>query len=91
MFHEIILIIFVFTKTVYLKQNSDHGKFYFLRNFTCAVVEDELIKRPELSTVAMIELKNKFPIDFSRDILKCLPDYVTKVIMQPDLFRNSSL
>lgn len=72
---------------------SKKKTFQLLRNFTCAVVKDELEKHPEMQTIAMIELENNFPSNFSREILKCLPDEVAKVVMMPHthVFRNNTI
>lgn len=62
-----------------------------LVNFSCEVARDELEKHPEMRTIALIELKNNFPKKFSRDILNCLPERVSKVIMSPNDKRNNRI
>jgi hypothetical protein len=73
--------------------NYHKNNFSFLRNFTCAVAKDELEKHPEMRTIAMIELENNFPPTFSREILKCLPDGVAKILMKPhtNYFENNTV
>lgn len=61
----------------------DDKKFDFLRDFVCNTTKNELERHPEIQTIAMVELKNNFPLKFSREILKCLPDNVAKVILKP--------
>lgn len=61
----------------------NNQKFSLLRDFTCAVAKDELMKHPEMRTIAMIELRNSFPKSFSREVLKCLPGDVAKMILHP--------
>jgi hypothetical protein len=60
-----------------------HSNFSLLINFTCAVAKDELEKHPEMRTIALIELENNFKPNFSREILKCLPGDVAKVVIMP--------
>lgn len=45
--------------------HSHQQNFSLLRDFTCAVVEDELKEHPEMQTVALIELENNLPSNFS--------------------------
>lgn len=62
--------------------NAEFPNFSLLRDFTCAVGKDELKNHPELQTIKLIELENDFPSNFSDEILKCLPDDVTKLVIR---------
>jgi putative heme iron utilization protein len=46
-----------------------------------------------MRTIAMVELESDFPSTFSREILKCLPENVAKLIIQPHThqFENNSI
>ncbi len=65
----------------FLPQNREN--FSLLRDLSCAVAVDELAKHPEMRTIALVELQSDFPETFSREILKCLPPEVAKVILKP--------
>lgn len=86
------LIIFAFplNRSHEFARKDRRHNFELLSSFTCAVVNDELEKHPEMRTIAMVELKNDFPSNFSREISKCLPNFVAKMIMNPhDNFNES--
>lgn len=57
--------------------------FPLLRNFTCAVANDEFDKNYDMRTIAFVEHENNFPQSFSREVLKCLPTDVSKIIFNP--------
>lgn len=62
----------------------DHKQnFELLSNFTCAVAHDEINKHHEMRTIALVELENNFPSNFSQSILKCLPNFISKVVLNP--------
>jgi hypothetical protein len=93
-------IIFLLFSTILNPSNSakflhkNHRKnFHLLRDFTCEVAKDELNKNPDMRTIALIELESDFPPNFSREILKCLPVEVTKIILMPHTpsYRNNSV
>lgn len=77
----IILIIFTLKPFNVCMENIKTKDFSLLRDFTCEIVKDELEKHPEMRTVVMIEIQNDFPHSFSRELLKCLPEYLTKLII----------
>jgi hypothetical protein len=91
-FRNLLIDFFLIFSMVSGILNSRHKNknFQLLRDFTCAAARDELEKHPEMRTIAMIELENNFPPNFCREILKCLPDDVTKIVMnfQVDDFEN---
>lgn len=98
MSQKMLLKILVFFALFSLTFPKNFSKFRrqnlsLLRNFTCSVVKDELEKNPELRTVAMVELESDFEQGFSAGILKCLPVYVTKVVIQPHthIYENNSV
>lgn len=68
-----------------LSKDSKNQNFEFLRDFTCAIVEDEHKNHPEMRSIALIELENNFPSSFSSDILKCMPENLAKVLIQPNI------
>lgn len=92
---EKVLRFFAIFTLIYAQVSSKHHrqKFSLLRAFTCKVAKDVIRKNPETRTIALIELENKFPHSFSSDILKCLPDDVTKLIIQPHshIFMNNTI
>lgn len=71
-----------------LRQN-----FSLLRDFTCAVARDVLDNNPDMRTIGIVELKNKFPKGFSREIFQCLPKDVAKILLMPHLhdFKNNTV
>lgn len=73
----------VFLTLSFVNSLRHHQNFTLLRDFTCAVIEDELKEHPEMQNVALIELENNFPLNFSREVLKCLPKEVAKLIIMP--------
>lgn len=74
----------------YLQEEMQQN-FSLLRNFTCAAVKNELDKNPDMRTVAMVELENNFPHEFSNEVLKCLPIDVTKMILNPHADEETQL
>lgn len=57
--------------------------FLIFQKFICNFINEELKSYPEVRTMALIELENNFPQSFSREILKCLSDGITKLNMKP--------
>ncbi len=57
--------------------------FSLIRDLTCLVAKDELEKHPEMRTIALVEVTHDFPPEFTSEILKCLPDQVSKIILKP--------
>jgi hypothetical protein len=87
---QVFLIFSLFSPlNFFLILNNEN--FSLLRNFTCAVVKDELEKNLEMRTIFVIEQENKFPKDFSREILKCLPKDVAVLLSQTDLYKKHSI
>lgn len=84
-----ILLILTFLSEIYSKNISQKN---LLKDFTCVVVKDELDKNPEMQTIVLIELENNFPLNFNREILKCLPQNVAKIVLKPhiDFYRNKT-
>ena len=64
-------------------QKEHRQDFSLLLNFTCGAAKDELEKHPEMQTIAMVELENNFPREFSREIQKCLPKEVAVININP--------
>jgi hypothetical protein len=89
LFSLLLSLLFNFSHSKIIHKNN----FSLLRDFTCAVAKDELEKHPEMRTIAIIELENNFPPTFSREILKCLPDDVAKILMQPinNIHKNNTI
>lgn len=67
--------------------------FALIFNFTCAAAKDEFERHPEMRTILLAELEHSFPSDFSQEILKCLPSYVAKIILNPhtNVIKNESM
>lgn len=61
---------------------TEHKSFDILINFTCAAAKDEFEMNPEMRTIAVLEHKNGFSKDFTRNILKCLPEAATKTVFK---------
>lgn len=86
---KISLIFLILSLAFALHQSNRFVRFNrrlnyeLLSNFVCAVAKDEFEKHPEMRTIALTELENNFPSNFSRQILKCLPNQVAKVIINP--------
>lgn len=81
----LIAICFVNSK---LRKGHLRQDFAVLENFTCAVAKDVLEKHPYMRTIVVVELKNNFPLDFTRKVLKCLPKDVAKFMMMPHVFKK---
>lgn len=79
---QIFIILLLLQNQIFAKSSFEKD-FSLLRDLTCEFAKDELEKHPEMNTIALIELENNFPHKFSSEVLKCLPNYVTKVIMNP--------
>lgn len=77
----IILLSLKFGNSQKYFRKNHRKNFELLKNFTCEIVVDELKIHPEMRTVAIVELENKFPQSFIREILKCLPENVAKIII----------
>jgi hypothetical protein len=77
-----LFLIFILITSLHSKEVS-RKNFSRIRDFTCAVAKDVLVKHPEMQTIALVELENNFPKCFTREILKCLPEDVAKVVMMP--------
>lgn len=74
-----IVIFILFLRPI----DASHSNETNLQNFVCSFIADELQIRPELRSLAFIENEHNFSSSFSRELLKCLPTDVSKVILFP--------
>lgn len=88
-FSVVVTGISVVQSVNYLRRDHRHN-FSLLLDFACAIAKDEFNKNPEMRTIGVVELKNKFPPQFSREVLKCLPQDVSKVILNPHTHYNKN-
>lgn len=79
-FNLILIILISLFPSSFQQTQSCHDQENLLVDFTCAVARDELKNYPEMTTIAVIELENNFTLNFISEILRCLPNNVSKII-----------
>lgn len=88
-----LLVLLIFIKTFTCFSHPKRENFKKLQTFVSDLVFNELQAHPEMQSIAIVEYKNDFPPEFGEELIKLLPEDISKVIIRPEnhWFHNSTL